>query len=110
MKNITKKSSRKKSKNSELYRFLKRTMLGLRYNAHDLNFQSVCIFNFLHAVYILVNLEYRESPGGTPLYGLYRYVPSHRVGLLHSGLELSMFFRRIYFVNSINKIMNKSLS
>ena len=48
---------------------------------------------------------YTGDPGGIPLYKLYRYVPSHRVGFLgrfglktcihfaHSGLESGMVFK-----------------
>ena len=62
---------------------------------------------------------YTGGPGGTPLYKLYRYVPSHRVGFLrrfglktgihfaHFGLESGMVFKgttgvyeRIYCFNS----------
>ena len=61
--------------------------------------------------------------GGTPFYGLYRYTRfwsliEHRFRTflseieyvyLHSGLELTTFFRRSYFFIIIDTTINKSL-
>ena len=43
-------------------------------------FSLLELWKFLGITYALVWLWIRETPGGTPLYKLYRYVPSHRVG------------------------------
>ena len=63
----------------------------------------------------------RGRGGGTPLYGLYRYVRPqrvwfsavlviNRVWFLHSSLDLGTFLRRSHFFIIIEKKINKSPS